>query len=381
MSQVIPHKTLIYALGGGLGHVTRGLALARKLLPLIGGQAVLLTNSPFAAAVKAEVARCEGLSLRTISSEAQKPEVAALVRNYFEETQPALVFVDTFPRGIGGELAEIFPALASDVKKMLIARNLPRDYVESFGLFPFAEHQYGLVLIPGETSVWEEFPGSVRVPPILIRDREEILSPVAAADFLRLSPGEKCILFVGSGTLAELKSQGEMIARLAENWPADRPPLRWAGVDFPNGTPGEWIVSHYPAGELFSAVHALVGSAGYNLVHEAELAQVPLFCLPQPRTYDDQFARAKSSAVVVPITNTDDLRAALVASPSLPCNVTHFENGAAQAAALIASLCDLTGLASGTRAKPASTPPAPADQPQSTGAPAAPPTLLDPPIR
>jgi hypothetical protein len=291
-------QVLFYALGGGLGHVARGLALARKLLPMIGVRGQLLTNSPFASALEEEVRRCSGLSLQIISPEANKDEVTARVKELVAELRPVLFVVDTFPRGLAGELAEIIPALSYAAWKVLIGRNLPEEYAARFGLRSFVEEHFQLVLVPGEKSIWEECSLSASVPPILIRERSEVLSAEKAAKFLRLEPRENCVLIVGSGTVEEICSQAKLLQELSQNWPAAWPPLRLAippGIDIElDGLPP---VRYFPLSELFSVVRVFIGSAGYHLVHEARRASIPLIASIQPRLYDDQRSRVNEFQV------------------------------------------------------------------------------------
>ena len=55
-------RWLIYALGGGLGHLSRAIALARVAARAAGRTIRVLTNSPFAASVPIEREQGELLS-------------------------------------------------------------------------------------------------------------------------------------------------------------------------------------------------------------------------------------------------------------------------------------------------------------------------------
>ena len=64
-----------------------------------------------------------------------------------EEEQYECVIVDTFPRGLGGELAEILPQLS--VPKVLIHRDINPDYVIAKNLPDFVADNFDLVIVPG----------------------------------------------------------------------------------------------------------------------------------------------------------------------------------------------------------------------------------------
>ena len=96
---------LVYALGGGLGHLTRGLALARAARRQ-GVRVTLLTNSPYASVlpVRDELHRDDCLIIIPAQSDLQAAKCQ--VRDIIRDSTAQLVIVDTFPRGLGGELAD-----------------------------------------------------------------------------------------------------------------------------------------------------------------------------------------------------------------------------------------------------------------------------------
>src|SRR4051812_49405599 len=93
-------RWLIYALGGGLGHLTRSLALARAA----GVTVRVLTNSPFAACLPFEQATGPQVSLLRIDPTLGRVAVAEVVGATLEPCDFDVLVVDTFPRGLGGEL-------------------------------------------------------------------------------------------------------------------------------------------------------------------------------------------------------------------------------------------------------------------------------------
>jgi hypothetical protein len=293
---------LIYALGGGWGHLTRATALARAASSRHPVR--ILTNSPYAAQVP-------GLDIVVVES-----CEAAVAR--IDASKPDALIVDTFPRGITGELATILPSLKA--AKILIHRDLNPHYVSSFFLRDFVASNYDLVLIPG-AGEGSEFPGQV-TSPWLVRSSDELSTANAH--------GQPIIC--ASGNAEELEWYGEVTARL--------PDALCIAPVCPPGCPTERWIRHWPAIDLFPGASVIVGGAGYNTVHEALACRVPLVARPWPRKYDRQSCRAARAAmqgeVTIVITPDDAVSAAVHHLSAGPCPVS-FRNGATRAVSLIES--------------------------------------------
>jgi len=65
------------------------------------------------------------------------------------ETDYQCLIVDTFPRGLGGELAAILPELKTSLR-VLIHRDINPEYVKVKNLHQFVADCFDLVLVPGE---------------------------------------------------------------------------------------------------------------------------------------------------------------------------------------------------------------------------------------
>src|SRR5262245_47313991 len=106
----------------------RSLALARQCARRISGQHLLLLNSPFAPTLKRLIDPETNLLARILPAHSRPPEAGEFIRQVFREFQPDLFVVDTFPRGLGGELAARFAEKVT-CKRVLISRHLPEAYV------------------------------------------------------------------------------------------------------------------------------------------------------------------------------------------------------------------------------------------------------------
>jgi predicted glycosyltransferase len=276
---------LYHAPGGGLGHAVRTLALARQLARLTGGTQRVVVNTPLAPALVPE----PGVDLIAIPPATPAAGVAAALQRLIAETRPDLFVADTFPRGVGGELAELLGRWSS-CPRVLVARTLPPAYVRRHHLTGFVRRHYDLILGAGEPHPFVGCANCHDLPPFHIRDADE-LSPVAAAALVR-SP-VPVVLVAATGTAAECAEWAAVAAMLRAGWPPGWPPLRLA---VPNGIAlpacvSDIAVRHFPLIECLPAVRLVVGNAGYNLVHEAAATGTAGVFVPRRRRYDDQAAR------------------------------------------------------------------------------------------
>ena len=293
---------IVYALGGGWGHLTRAAALARAASARYTVR--IVTNSPYAAQVS-------GLDIVVVDS--REAAVAQI-----DGSNPAALIVDTFPRGIGGELATVLPSLKA--AKILIHRDLNARYVAAASLRDFVASNYDLVLIPG-AGEGSEFPGQITAP-WLVRSSDELSTANAH--------GKPIVC--ASGNAEELEWYGTVAARL--------PDALCVAPVCPPGCPPERWIRHWPAIDVFPGASVIVGGAGYNTVYEALACRVPLVARPWPRKYDRQSSRAARAAQqgeVTRVTTSDEaVSAAQHYRSAGPCPVS-FPNGALRAVSLITS--------------------------------------------
>jgi hypothetical protein len=328
-------RCLYYALGGGLGHGVRTLALARQLARRLGGRHWLLLNTPFAATLLPAIAREPGLTALTLSPQATPREAASFVGDTLAAIQPDLLITDTFPRGLGGELAHLLPDW-SGAFRVLISRGLPRAYLETYDLTGFVREHYQLIIAPGERSPFEGRVEVQRTGAFLVRDFEELLSPAEAAHVLATDSERPVVLLVGSGTLSECQETEQLALELQTDWPDTGPPLRlalpaevWAGPAVGSAV----RVSHFPLLECMPAVRLVIGGAGYNLVHEVRALGLPAFFRPRRRKYDDQAGRVGAESR---FTDLSVLRAAVFRELQQPRRLlTPCMNGATEAGLII----------------------------------------------
>jgi hypothetical protein len=223
--------------------------------------------------------------LVVIAAEAGRERTATLVKETFEQSNAQLLVVDTFPRGLGGELAVLLPAMA--IPKALVHRDLNPKYIESFGLNDFVEQNYDLLLTPGEPGQLDSVP-TLHTRPWLIRDSNELLSKECARTHFGLPESDQSpvVLVSGCGRPEEISEMTELAAWL-------RLQLKErVHVRFCSPTSNELAdVSAWPLLPLLLAVDVLIGAGGYNTVSEARATQTPLLAFARSRMYDRQYVR------------------------------------------------------------------------------------------
>jgi hypothetical protein len=277
---------LIYALGGGWGHLTRAASLAR--LAAADRPVRILTNSPYAGEVRARLPDIEVVALSPELLVAQARQEAV---RQVESAGAACLIVDTFPRGLAGELAPVLPTLRA--LRVLIHRDLNPAYVRHMELREFVRSGYDLVIQPGETEAapLAGLPQLVRTAPWLIRSVGELPSRDAAHRLLDVKE-ERCVLVCASGNREELEWYGRVTEALIAASP-DAAVRAVAAVQPPGCPDGAWL-RYWPAMDLLPGADVVVGGAGYNTVSECAACGVPLVARAWPRKYDRQSLRATS---------------------------------------------------------------------------------------
>jgi len=252
----------------------------------------ILTNSPFAAQVQSAFPQ---LDLVILDPALPVHIAREHARKEIETAAPACLIVDTFPRGLGGELAGLLNSLAAT--KVLVHRDLNPRYVAEANLCGFVKSTYDLILIPGESEgrAFAKLPNAVVTEPWLIRNADDLPSRSRARQLLKIEDDLRpCILVCASGTAGELSWFGDVISELLARNP--RAAIRCVAPTCPADCPRECWIEYWPAADLYPATDVVIGGAGYNTIYECLAYNVPLIARPWPRLYDRQWLRARRAA-------------------------------------------------------------------------------------
>ncbi len=270
-----------YALGGGLGHVTRTRALLHTL-GRDGEPVTVLVSSP--QALDPRVLGGWPALLAPPQAAASRQALGDWVARSLARLQPQALYVDAFPGGILGELCalkwppglELLHAarrLRWRVYRRRLAGELPvfaRTYVlEALE----EEHRAALAACSAELED--------------LAEREIRDPPAAAASAL---PAEAWLV-VHSGPEAEIRELVAYAAELQKQEGVAAPLVLVAPVRPPD-LPAE--VAHldvHPAWPLFPSAARIVTACGWNAMRQTAPFQERHHFLPFPRPLDDQFER------------------------------------------------------------------------------------------
>ena len=318
---------LLYALGGGMGHLTRAVALGRAARRR-GHRVEVVTNSPFAPGLPLEAELGEG-NVHRLGAELDKHAVRESIERLIDRVRPEVLVVDTFPRGLGGELAPLLPEMKA--RKVLVHRDLHPDYVERFGLARFVD-TFDRLLVPGEPAPFAHHPRAASTPPWLLLDAGELLDVPTSRMKLGVPAGEETVPVVAvlaCGRPEEV-DESAALAETLQRMPGPRALVRLLS---PSTPPRLW-----PALSVMRGIDVLVGAGGYNTVQEARATGTPLVAIARPRLYDRQALRLRDSERISTLDEALDGVRKLLRSGSTSCPerpAPSYVNGTHEAVRLI----------------------------------------------
>jgi hypothetical protein len=262
---------LYYAVGGGLGHLTRG----RRVLEVLGLQdrAAFVTASPYAgdARVTGDIPVIEVPP----HLERAPAEHRAWLRNLIRERGAERLIADAFPAGIQGELSGL--AIAMDhVARILRLDEYRRAVTEDMPRFD-------------TTWVVEELEPEHEAFVCAQSERVVALDLTVPTTRAALEP---FWLVVHSGPEDEVTELVEYAANLRD-LAADRPERIVVASPCRVGLPAgfEWT-NEYPVTHLYPRATRIISAAGFNVMCETAAWAGKHHVVPFARRFDDQYLRA-----------------------------------------------------------------------------------------
>lgn len=300
-------RILFYAVNGlGLGHVTRLLAIARKVREIEPhAEIVFLTSSEADNVIFHEGFAAFKIPSRNIRiSSGIRPVtytrmIQTVTINLIASLHPHLMVVDTFPAGM---IQELLPCLRWDLRKAFVYRE-QRESAASDPVFQNTLKLYDICIVPHYESdakiLLPEGVDATWTGPIIIRDNTETIPREEGRRVLGLSQ-ETPLLFMtfgGGGDTEANEVREKAISVLAGmNTPQGR--LHLAVTNGPlqrDDVPrGRFIIPvfHYPIAQIYPAFDGAISAAGYNSVMELLHHKIPSIFIPFNRQVDDQKLRA-----------------------------------------------------------------------------------------
>lgn len=261
---------LYYALGGGLGHLTRG----RRVLEALGlaRDAAFVTASSFARDPRVTA----GIPVVDVPPHLERNRDAHHAWLCDIARDAERVILDTFPCGIQGEVYGL------DVPMDLVARLLRWDEYRAAVPNP----------LPHFDTVW-------RIEDLAPKHEAALRAHSRAVVSLDLMPAstptmaiENYWVVVHSGPqdeVRELVQYANELRSIAENPPERVIVISRCTVPLPNGFASQDL---YPASQLFPAASRIISAAGFNVMLETEPWRAKHHVVPFARKFDDQYSRA-----------------------------------------------------------------------------------------
>lgn len=347
--------------GAGLGHLTRCLAVARRLKKESPEtEIIFLTTSLALNTVHREGFTAYCIPAKMLIKNITATQWNALLKNMMEELLElyhfsAIIFDGAMP------YASITAAMAkSDIPKIWIRRGseksseLVKQRVE-------AEKYFDYLIIPGEAKSQNADSDNkhYHVSPIIYLDKSEIWSRDDVRKYLKI-PENKVVVYVQLGAgkindidsdinrvITELRKHQDIVVVLGESIIGNE--LKIIEDDI-------IILKDYPNSKYLNGFDFAISACGYNSFHELIYFGLPTIFLPNMNTKtDDQYARAMLSeeynaGIVVTDMRSNELSLAISRMCDQRqnqlmrenCQKIIEDNGADSAASLIVNFMDIS---------------------------------------
>lgn len=295
-------KTIVFMVtnGAGLGHLTRGLAVARRLKKLSPElNIVFLTTS-----LATEVIREAGFMFYYMPTKAVMPDnvtagdwnryISRQLSEIIEIHHPiAFVYDGAYP--YAGVLSSISKGM---IKSIWIKRECYKEKTQDLSKI---ENIFDLVIVPKEI----DSVGVVNTAkkkycePIIFLDKEEAHERERIRSTLGVAEHERLFyLQLGAGIINSTDTIQKNIINILLKNPSHKILLGESiigkHIDIKN--PKIFTIRSYPNSQYFKALDGAVSAAGYNTFHELLFFGVPTIFIPNMKTsMDDQLARIKKA--------------------------------------------------------------------------------------
>jgi hypothetical protein len=294
------HVLFVTSNGTGFGHLTRSVAIGRRLPDE-------LTSTTFTLSAAAPVIRRLGFHVEYLSAY-QTPgagsewswhrRLRSRIRALLDElgSPGALAFDGVHPYAAVLDVLRERPDLpAVWVRRAMWRPGAGREFLAS-------EAAFDVVLEPGELAAEDDRGLTARrrgdafaVPPIVLLDEAELLPRAEAERELGLEPGRvNALVQVGAGSDAVDRTVARCLERLAREPGVQAVALESSisrRLSIPDGV--VHLRDRYPMSRYYRAFDLCVSGSGYNAFHELIHLGVPTLFVPMPRELDDQAARAR----------------------------------------------------------------------------------------
>ncbi|MDM8515437.1 hypothetical protein QUF76_04500 [Desulfobacterales bacterium HSG16] len=285
---------LYYAMGGGLGHITRTFAILEEVDNTANINFRILASSRLTHLVKGH----EPYPMDEVPYEFLKSRKKYLkyIKEYLKKYDIKAIVIDTFPWGIVGE----WKNLALNIPRLLIARSLKWDEYKKRMGFKYGQFPQQCLTIERQEATYEKIISSeskmtrIYAPIVYTESRvaqnRKLLRPDPQQNNSHSqnppsSSDRRKWLVVHTGDRLEQKK----LLKFAKNKMKE---LGCTNSSLHSVFPIQRI---FPASDLIKDYSYIVSGAGYNMAAMACVAgsEQKYFLLPFFRRFDDQFTRAR----------------------------------------------------------------------------------------
>lgn len=336
--------------GAGLGHLTRALAVAKRLKILLNDYEIVFYTSSLAT----EIVSNHGFLCYYIPARELMPDKAS-GRDWETLIQKQLEYIIDIHHPMAAVFDGAYPSTAiliplmkeSLIKKLWIKREGDRLNMLALDVY---EKYFDHILVPEEFGLEHNITSKNKqyFTPIMLIDKKESYERQQVRETFRINK-ETHLWYVQLGNyvtkdekeqvtyIINLLLQNERnVIILGESILKDSLKLNMERVI---------TIKNYPNSMYFKGIDFAVSAAGYNTFHELLYFQIPSIFIPNNKVLkDDQVARAKRAkalGVGIALENTNNFKEALVSFENSHQDLHNnfekvkFENGALQAAEYI----------------------------------------------
>lgn len=332
---------MVYAAGGGYGHCVRAISLARAAKKENKKRKVALVANQSAVTRLASIARSSQIELFGLNDACSVQSFRDQSKQLLSRLRFSSLIVDSFPRGIVGELTDVISA--REYSKVLVHRDISPDYLNKTPVAKAISH-FCLILVPGEPAPLANDEKAIRTTPWVLLDSSELFSRCEAHEVLRIADSGMPVCLISlSGKEHERVFFSRIALKLVKEL-GDKIQFKVCG-DVPDIWQQELksiSVKYWPLLKLLGGVDWLIGAGGYNTVFESKLAGAKFFGFPQERLYDRQRRRIDNKNLYtdpdVLISDLKALRGTWASDASRHRNQIRYKNGVHRAVQEIAKL-------------------------------------------
>ncbi len=309
-----------YALGAGLGHITRSLKVLDKIK--IDSDVTILTNSRLNTLPKAihwfekhqacfekqhlphrlRIIYMYDESGKDVESnfreDSNRQSTQVWLTNQLHNNNPGVLYIDTFPNGISGELT-VLPKQFPHLKLIYVARHLKWDVYQPLLNWSIQfDHTYIVetltphhqAFVESHSTTFEKLDltnvkGVQHIPKINATQTQEHVTPA--------NPSRPYCAVIHFGSTEEIQI---LLEYAFDRIHIEKRNLKLVLVspDVINSQryPEIEQISAFPADEVLKQAECIVSAAGFNIIQEQWHSDREHWVVPFQRKYDDQFDRA-----------------------------------------------------------------------------------------